>query len=119
VRAMRLTPTNPMNRALLSALVFEVIVFGLGIPGMLLLDRVPVGLAVSTTTVAMVLALAAAATLRRPVGYPLGWLAQLAGLALGFLTPMMFAASGIFALVWAGCFVLGKRIEKQARPDPR
>ncbi|MGJ6981528.1 DUF4233 domain-containing protein [Aestuariimicrobium soli] len=106
-----LSADNPMNRAMLSLLVFEVIVFGLGIPGMLLLDDVPVAVAVGATSAAIVLAIAAAGTLRRPIGYPLGWLTQVAGLALGFLTPMMFAASGIFALVWVGCFVLGRRIE--------
>lgn len=107
-----LSPTNPMNRAMLSLLVFEVIVFGLGIPGMLLLDHVPLPLAIGATSIAMLLAVLAAGTLRRPIGYPLGWLTQLAGIALGFLTPMMFAASGIFALVWVGCFVLGRRIER-------
>lgn len=115
----RLAPTNPMNRAMISALVFEVIVFALGIPGMLLLDDVPVGVAVGSTAAAVLLAVVASGTLRRPIGYPLGWLAQAAGLALGFLTPMMFAASGIFVLVWVGCFVLGKRLEKRPGPAAR
>lgn len=114
---MRLQPTNPMNRAMVSVLIFEVIVFGLGIPGMLLLDQVSVPVAVASTSVAALLAIAAAGTLRRPIGYPLGWLAQIAGLALGFLTSMMFAAVGIFVVVWVGSFVLGKKIERTPKPS--
>lgn len=108
---MRLSPTNPMNRAIYSVLIFEVIVFGLAIPGMLLVDDVAVPLAVGSVAVASLLVVAACAGLRKSWGYPVGWVAQVAGVALGFLTPMMFAVGGLFALIFAGSFVLGRRIE--------
>ena len=52
--------------------------------------------------------------MRRPhVGYPLGWLTQIAALALGFLTAAMFALGGLFLALWTISFVLGKRLEQQ------
>ena len=114
-----LEPQNPMNRAMMPILIFEVIVFALGIPGMILLSNVSTSLALGATGVACLLAIAASGTLKKPWGYPLGWLTQIVGIALGFLTPMMFAAGGIFALVWLGCFVLGKRIERHQRVSAR
>lgn len=111
---MRLRPDNPMNRAIVSVLVFEVIVFGLAIPGMLLIDDVPVPVAVVSVTVACLLAVAATAGLRRPWGYPVAWLTQVAGVALGILTPMMYAVGGLFALIFIGSFVLGRRIENSS-----
>ncbi len=107
---MRLAPTNPMGRAMLSILGFEVIVFGLAIPGMIQVSEVSVGMAFALGGAAAVLAIIAAALLRRPIGYPLGWLTQLVAIALGFATPMMFAVGGMFALLWVVCFVLGRRI---------
>ena len=67
---------------------------------------------------AAVLALAAAGLLRKPIGYPLGWLAQPAGILLGFLTPAMFVVGAMFAALWIVSFVLGKRLDGRAAPTP-
>lgn len=107
---MRLAPTNPMGRVMLSILAFEAIVFGLAIPGMIQVSSVPVGLAFGLGGGAAVLAIVSAALLRGPVGYPLGWLTQVVGIALGLATPMMYAVGGMFALLWVVCFALGRRI---------
>ncbi|GAB2595490.1 DUF4233 domain-containing protein [Microlunatus antarcticus] len=109
-----LSPRNPMRVVLLSVLFFEVVVFALAIPVMILVsdaDPLPAALLGSG---AAVLALLGAALLRKPVGYPIGWVTQLAGILLGFLTPAMFVVGGMFLALWITSFVLGKRLD--ARP---
>jgi hypothetical protein len=111
---MRLRPGNPMGRAMMIALIFEMIVYGLAIPVMVNLAGVPLstaGLAVGLTAA---LCLVAAGAFRTPLGYPLGWLGQVAGLALGFLSSIMFVVAGIFVAIWVLAFVLGKKIDRAA-----
>lgn len=108
-----LDPGNPMTKVLVSIVAFEVIVFGLAIFVMTQVSQVPVGLAVALCSVSALVALASAATLRRPLGQVLGWLAQVMGVALGFFTPAMFIMGGIFSLLWLTCVVLGKRLDAQ------
>jgi hypothetical protein len=107
-----------MGRVMMSILVFEAIIFGLAIAGMIQVSAIPVPVAFGLGSAAAVLALAAAALLRGPAGYPLGWLTQLVAIALGLATPMMFAVGGIFALLWVVCFVLGRRIETTPAAGP-
>lgn len=106
-----LQPKNPMMRVLLSVVIFEVIVFGLALPVMVMIDGVSWGLALATVVPAMVLATASAALLRRPIGMWLGWAAQVAGLLLGILTRGMLALGLVFALIWLTGFVLGRKLE--------
>ncbi len=108
---VRLAPDNPMNRAMASTLVCEVIVFVLALPGMVMVSDTPLWQAGLGCGLAALLCIVAAARLRRPEGYPLAWLAQLVGVLLGFLTPMMFLMGGIFLVIWIVSFVLGRRIE--------
>ena len=112
---MTLEPKNPMGVVLLSILAFEVIVFGLAIPVMILLSDVPGLTAGLAGGGAALLALVAAGMMRRPVGYPLGWLTQAVGLGLGLLTPAMYLVGGMFLLLWLVTFVLGKRLDEQGR----
>lgn len=115
---MRLAVSNPMGRVMLSILAFEAVVFGLAIAGMVQISDVPVSTAFGLGIGAMVMALLAAALLRRPPGYALGWLTQVIAVALGLATPMMFAVGGMFALLWVVCFVLGRRIEATPPAGP-
>ncbi|MFC6358654.1 DUF4233 domain-containing protein [Luteococcus peritonei] len=108
---MSLAPDNPMNRAMLSTLVCEAIVFGLAFPGMVIVSEISVLAAALGTGLAVLLCLLACARLRRPEGYPLAWAAQAAGVLLGFLTPMMFLVGAMFLAIWVVSFVLGRRIE--------
>jgi len=112
---MTLTPTNPMRVVLLSILIFEVIAFGLAIPVMVQVSGVPATTATISAGGAALLALVAAGLMRRPVGYPLGWLAQLAGIALGVLTNAMFVVGVVFLALWVTSFLLGKRLEAMWR----
>ena len=114
-----LTAGNPMRAVLMTVLIFEVIVFGLAIPVMIFVSDVPGAAAAGFGGATAALALVAAGLLRRPpVGYILGWLTQLAGLALGLLTPPMFIVGGLFAGVWVLAFVLGKRLDSRLEASP-
>lgn len=108
---LALTPSNPMNRAMSGCLIMEVIVFGLAFPGMIMISDVSVLLAAASCIVACLLCIVAAARIKTPLGYALGWAAQLAGVALGFLTPMMFVVGLMFLAIWAASFVMGRRLE--------
>lgn len=107
---MRLDPKNPMTRVLRTILGFEAITFGLAIPGMIQVSDRSLAASFGWTVPVILLALLAAGTLARPFGYPLAWLTQAAGMALGVLTPWMFWVGAAFAGLWWVTFVLGKRI---------
>ncbi len=108
---MRLSPGNPLGRSLMVLLVFEAVVVGLAVPGMVVVNGVPLATAGLAAGAVAVLALVAAGTLRHPVGYALGWVVQVLGVALGVLTSWMFALGGLFAVLWVVTFVLGRSLE--------
>ncbi|MEO7586741.1 MAG: DUF4233 domain-containing protein [Arachnia sp.] len=114
---MRLTPTNPLRSALMSVLIFEVIVFWLAFAGMVQVSGISPATAGLWVGLASVLALVATAGLRRGWGYPVAWLTQLAAIALGLLTPWMYAMGLMFTLIWIISFVLGKRLENRHTPN--
>lgn len=101
-----------MGRAMMATLIMEAIAFGLALPVMIQLGDVPATTAGLTVGGVALLCLAAGGLFRKPAGYPLGWLAQIAGLALGFLTSIMFVVAGIFLLVYVLAFLLGKKIDR-------
>jgi NhaP-type Na+/H+ and K+/H+ antiporter len=109
-----LSPGNPMRAVLLAILIFEVIAFGLAVPVMILVSEVSLGLAVGLGGGAALLALVAAALLRGPAGYLVGWPVQLLGVLLGFLTPAMFFVGAMFLALWLLTFILGKRLDRAA-----
>ena len=113
-----LSTGNPMRVVLMAVLIFEVIVFGLAIPVMIMISDVTPAAAAAFGGGAAVLAILAAGLLRSPVGYILGWAAQLAGLSLGFLTSTMFIVGALFAAVWVLSFVLGKRLDSRLETSP-
>lgn len=108
---MQLQPDNPMTRALLSVLVFEAVCFGLAVPGMIQVSGVAAEPAIALGVGGALLAVTAAILLRKRVGYVLGWLTQIAIVACGLATPMLFFVGGLFALIWTVSFALGKRID--------
>ncbi|MBK7820855.1 MAG: DUF4233 domain-containing protein [Tessaracoccus sp.] len=110
---MTLAPGNPMRGAAMSVLIFEVIVIWLGYIGMIQIADVPMRTGAIWCGIATVLCLVACGGLRKRWGYTVGWLAQVAIVALGVLTPWMYAMGLIFALIWVTCIVLGRRIENK------
>jgi hypothetical protein len=113
-----LSAGNPMRVVLMTVLIFEMVVFGLAIPVMIFISGVPAEAAGALGGAAAVLAVVAAALLRNRVGYVLGWIAQVAGLALGLLTALMFIVGALFAAVWVLAFVLGKRLDSRMETSP-
>lgn len=112
---MTLDPTNPMRSAVMSTLITQVIVIWLGYIGMIQVEQINLGLAAAACGVVTLLCVVAGAGLRRRWGYIVGWVAQAATIALGLLTPWMYAMGIIFALIWVTCIVLGRRIEAHRR----
>ena len=111
---MMLKPGNPMGKVMMATLIFEAITIGLSVPVMIMVSDVPAGLASAAGAGAALLAMVAAGNMRKPRGgYPLGWLTQVAALALSFLTIGMLIMGVMFAMLWVVCFVLGKRLEAQ------
>lgn len=109
---MTLSAGNPMGRVLAVCLILQALTFALAIPGMIVVSGVPAATAGLAGGGAVVLALAASGLLRRgALGYVLGWLTQVAGIALGVLTPWMYGMGAVFALLWVISFVLGRRLD--------
>ena len=88
---MILASDNPMRPVFLSILIFEVIIFGLAVPVMILVSGVPSGVAAGFGGGAALLALVGSGLMRRPVGYVVGWVTQLVGVLL--LTGIVGAVS--------------------------
>lgn len=105
-----LAAKNPMTRVEMTTLLFEALVALLAIAGMIQVEALSIPVAVGACVATAVLALAAAALLRHPAGWVLGWATQVAIVGLGFLTSWMFWLGGIFALLWVVTFVLGRRL---------
>jgi hypothetical protein len=60
-----------------------------------------------------VLCLLGAATMRGRRGGALGWFAQAATFSAGFATPWLFALGAVFAALYAGCWLLGAKIDRE------
>lgn len=108
---MTLAPDNPMRMPAMSTLILQIVVVWLGYIGMIQVSGINLGVAAVACAVVTVLCIAAVPGLRKRWGYWVGWAAEAATIALGVLTPWMYAMGIIFALIWVTCVVLGKRIE--------
>lgn len=94
-----------------ATLGFEVVAFALSIPVMIQVNQLAGLTAALAGGGAALLCLVAAGTVRKVWGWGIAWLAQVLGVALGVLTPGMFAVGGLFAVLFVTTFVLGKRLE--------
>jgi hypothetical protein len=45
--------------------------------------------------------------------YALGWAIQVAAIAVGFAVPTMFVVGGIFLMLWATAYFMGRSIDTQ------
>lgn len=102
---------NPMTKVVVSFLAFEVIVFGLTIPGMILVSGISVAMSVVLGCVGMVISILCAVGVPRTWGYLLAWALQIFGILLGLATPMMYAVGIVFTAIWVSIIVLGRRID--------
>ena len=60
-----------------------------------------------------VVCLLLAGMLRAEWAYLAGYAVQVAAIALGFVVPVMFGLGLVFAALWAGADLLGRRIERE------
>lgn len=104
------SPRRGMCAAILS---LEAITLGLTTPVMIAIAEIDATTAVAVGLGLAVVCLLAAGVLRKPWGYGLGWLIQVAAVGLGLVIPLMFVLGGIFALLWGTADLLGRRIEAE------
>ena len=91
----------------------QAVVLLLTTPVMLSLTVIPTALGLTIGLGLTVACVVVAGMLRRPGGMTLGWMIQIASVAMGFLVPTMFAIGLIFLALWAGAYFLGARIDRE------
>lgn len=103
-----------MQRRLCATILFlEAIVLGLTTPVLISVTSVSTGRAVTIGLGLLVLCLLTAGLLRFRWAYALGWLVQVAALALGFVVTTMLFLGAIFLALWATAYLLGAKIERE------
>jgi hypothetical protein len=96
-----------------AVLCLEAITIGLSTPVMISVSDVATGTAVATGLGLALACLLLAGMLRGEWAYALGWLIQVAAIALGLLVPLMFFLGAVFAALWAAAYFLGRKIERE------
>lgn len=89
---------------------FVVFFVSLVVFGMKILDP---GWALGGGAVLFVVFVTACAILKKPYGYPTGWILQLVLIATGFLVPTMFVVGLLFALTWWYGLRTGARLDRE------
>jgi len=101
-----------MKHMAMAVLCFEAVILGLAAPVMIMVEDVSPALGLSAGLGLAVLCLLACALLRSSAGKWLGPLIQGAAVAVGVVGPIMFLVGGMFAALWAGALLLGRKIER-------
>ena len=96
-----------------AVLTLESITLGLTVPVLITISDVAVGTALVIGLGLAVACLVVAGLLRKEWAYGLGWAIQVGAVAVGVLVPMMFFLGGLFALLWATAYLLGRKIERE------
>jgi hypothetical protein len=104
------SPRRGMCAAVLS---LEAITLGLTTPVLISVADVDTPVALVVGLGLAVLCLLTAGMLRSEWAYGLGWLIQVAAIGLGFVIGLMFFLGGVFALLWATAYLLGRKIERE------
>lgn len=104
---------SPRRGMCAAVLALEGIVVGLSAPVMVTLDDVPLTTALVVGVGLAAVCLVLAGMLRSEAAYVAGWVVQVGAVALGLLTTVMFFLGGVFALLWATAYFLGRKIERE------
>ncbi len=108
------TPQRSPRRGMCAAvLALEAITLGLTTPVMIVVADVPTPTALSVGLGLMLACLLLAGILRGEWAYAVGWVIQVAAIALGLVVPIMFVLGPIFALLWGTAYFLGRKIERE------
>ena len=106
-------PRSPRRGMCAAILALEGIVLALTIPVMVTLGDVPLGTALAVGLGLAAACLVLAAALRSEAAYVVGWVLQVAAVALGFVVPAMFFLGALFGLLWGIGYFLGRKIERE------
>ncbi|WP_293786297.1 DUF4233 domain-containing protein [uncultured Aeromicrobium sp.] len=101
-----------MKHMAMAVLCFEAVILGLASPVLIMIENVPVPLGLAAGLGLALLCLVACGLLRTTAGEWLGHLVQLGAIGLGLVAPIMFFVGGMFAALWAGAILLGRKIER-------
>ena len=104
---------SPRRGMCAAVLTLESITLGLTTPVLITISDVAVGTALVIGLGLAVACLVVAGMLRKEWAYGLGWAIQVGAVAVGFLVPMMSFLGGLFALLWATAYLLGRKIERE------
>ena len=104
------SPRRGMCAAVLS---LEAITLGLTTPVLITIADVSAGTAVAIGVGLAVVCLLLAGMLRAEWAYLAGYVVQAAAIGLGFVIPVMFGLGLVFAALWAGADLLGRKIERE------
>ena len=107
------TERSPRRGMCAAVLCLEAITLGLTTPVMITISDVAAGTALTVGIGLAVVCLLLAGMLRAEWAYLAGYVVQVAAIALGFVVPVMFGLGIIFAALWAGADLLGRKIERE------
>lgn len=109
VRRVRSASESLLSIALLleAVLVFFIVMVAFG------LKLLPIPVVFGGGAVLAALLLVAGRLAGGPVGVWIGWVLQVALIALGILLPLMYFIGAIFAAIWIYCFVTGRRLDRR------
>jgi hypothetical protein len=103
-----------MQRRLCAAILsLEAIVLGLSTLVLLPLTPVSTGTALGIGLGLLLACVLTAGLLRFRWAYALGWLVQVAAVALGVVVTAMFVLGAIFLALWATAYLMGAKIERE------
>ena len=107
------TERSPRRGMCAAVLSLEAIALGLTTPVMITIADVDTSTALSVGLGLAVVCLLLAGMLRAEWAYIAGYAVQAAAVALGFVVPAMFGLGAVFAALWAGADLLGRKIERE------
>lgn len=104
---------SPRRGMCAAVLALEGIVVALSTPVMVAVAGVPLATALLVGLGVAAACLALAGMLRSETAYVVGWVVQVAAIAIGVVVPMMYFLGAVFALLWGTAYVLGRKIERE------
>ena len=107
------TERSPRRGMCAAVLSLEAIALGLTTPVLITIAGVDTGTALAVGLGLAVVCLLLAGMLRAEWAYLAGYVVQAAAIGLGFVIPVMFGLGLIFAALWAGADLLGRKIERE------
>ena len=107
------TERSPRRGMCAAVLSLEAIALGLTTPVLITIASVDTGTALAVGLGLAVACLLLAGMLRAEWAYVVGYVVQAAAIGLGFIIPVMFGLGLVFAALWAGADLLGRRIERE------